>query len=305
MHARAGSERLELEKGAINIKGFEEGFDRFIHFDDLKQFEEAVRRCTPTVIYRWKKDGSINLGFVNEGFVNAFEIPGGFPGLTEYFQAKKEGFSGCTFQQWGRLKELGYRNMAEVDRDRGGYDIDQWLEIRSLGFSSSEDFDRENGTPITSEKKGDKDAGFMFSTAIIDGNNISYGDYEDTPRLENILCVYRKLKALGVKPYVVVSAALRHKIDDPAGLVEFLKQDDVAEAPAQRYDDFFVIQLAFEREAFIVSNDRFVDWKRANPDMADEIERRRVALTFIEDEPQFDQKLYTLIHVPERERLRR
>ena len=291
---------MELEKDAVNIRGFEETFDRFIHFDDLKQFEEAVKKCSPAVIYRWEKEGSINLGFVHEGFVNVFEIPGRFPGLETYLLAQKEGFAGCTFRQWKRLKELGYRNMEEVDRDREDYGIDQWLEIRSLGFKTSEDFDREKGTPLTSEEKGNKDAGFMFRTAIIDGTNISYGDYEDTPRLENILCVYRKLKELEIKPYVVVSAALRHKIDDPSGLVEFLKQDDVAEAPAQRYDDFFVIQLAFEREAFIVSNDRFTDWKKANPDMADEIERRRVALTFIEDEPQFDQKLYTLIHVPER-----
>ena len=153
---------------------------------------------------------------------------------------------------------------------------------------------------LSKDSSPKKDNQFQFNTAIVDGNNVSYIDYEEIPKLSNIVNVYKKIKELGIKPYVVVSAALRHRIDDPDGLVEFMKQEDVAEAPAARSDDFFVIQLALRRDAFIISNDRFNDWKRANPELADDIDMRRVALTFIEDDPQFDHKLFTRIKNPKK-----
>jgi len=274
---------------------------KYSNFHD--EFEKVAKTHKIRFIYKWMaENGNTWLGFLFGGLFHVFEIPCQIPSIEEYERAQREGFMGCGYEQWKKLKELGYRNLVEVDEDRGEYGIDQWIEIKTQGYENAGEFDEEKGTTISEgiaeiELTLTSDM-FQFQTAIIDGNNISYGDYEDSPKLRNILSVYEKLEELGVKPYVVVSAALRHHIDDPVGLVEILKKDDVAEAPADRSDDFFVIQLALKKEAFIVSNDRFSDWKKANPTFAREIENRRVALTFIEDDPQFDHKLYTLIKRP-------
>ena len=271
-----------------------------------EEFLKAAKSYGVKIIHKWvDADDNSWHGFLYGGLFHLFKIPCKFPDVDDYLAARKEGFTSCNHRQWERLKELGYENEEAVDTERGEYSIDQWIVIKSQGYSNSEEFDELTASEVSrmEEARIKIDiSNFTFHTAIIDGNNISYGDYEDTPKLRNIICVYEKLEELGVKPYVVVSAALRHKIDDPLGLVEFLKKDDVAEAPADRPDDFFVIQLAMRREAFIVSNDRFNDWKKANPELAKEIETRRVALTFIEDEPQFDHKLYTLIKKPARHR---
>ena len=280
------------------------------HFED--EFQRVARNNRIKVVYTWLMDsGNTWLGFLHGGLFHVFEIPNRFTDMKECIQAVNEGFPNCTCEQWRKLKELGYRNEEEADRDRGSYTMDRWIEIRSQGYRTSQEFDREKGTGISREAPQGSDRSepppdeldvetYQFQTAIIDGNNIAWGDYEDYPKFKFLTSVYNQLRELGVKPYVVVSAALRHRIDQPIELVEILKQDDVAEAPANRPDDFFIIQLAIKREAFIVSNDRFKDWKKANPELSDTIEDRRVALTFIEDEPQFDHKLYKLIKRPKK-----
>ncbi len=267
----------------------------------FEEYRKSAKTYKIRIIYRWiSENGNYWLGFLHGGLFHVFEIPKGYHTYEECFQAISEGFPCSSCSQWKILKEMGYRNEKQVNRDRGSYGLDQWITIKSNGYDSCDDFDNEKVTAITAHNEDYliSNNHLAFDVAVVDGNNISYVDYVDVPKLRNIVAVYEKLMELGVTPYVVVSAALRHRVDDPVGLVEFMKQDDVAEAPAERSDDFFVIQLALERKAFIVSNDRFNDWKKANPDLAQEIENRRVALTFIDDDPQFDYKLYKMIRRP-------
>jgi hypothetical protein len=282
-------------------------YQNFIKYNEYEEeFRKVAEAHQIQFVYKWKaENGNRWLGFLHGGLFHVFEIPCQIPSIEEYLEARSEGFTTCSYEHWQKLKELGYQDLRAVDSERGNYGIGQWIEIKSQGYNSAEEFDSVETTGINarSETQLQIDVNnFKFKIAIVDGNNISYGDYEESPKLRMILCVYEKLEALGVKPYVVVSAALRHHIDDPVGLVEFLKKDDVAEAPADRSDDFFVIQLALQKEAFIVSNDQFKDWKKANPELSEEIEKRRVALTFIEEDPQFDHKLYTLIKRPNKYR---
>ena len=277
-------------------------YTNYIQYNNYHdEFIQVVKNFKVKVMYQWlHEDGNTRLGFLYSGLFHVFDIPDQFTSMELRDRAIKEGFPTCTFDQWTKLKELGYTNEDQMHQDRGDYGVDQWIEIKTRGYGSCEEFDQEKGTGIVEDiqpVKLDVDT-FQFNIAVIDGTNIAWGDYEDYPKYKFLQSTYKKLIDLGVKPYIVVSAALRHKIDQPIELVEFLKQDDVCEAPAQRADDFFVIQLAFAKDAFIVSNDRFKDWKKANPDLADEIENRRVALTFTDDDPHFDHKLYKLIKRP-------
>ena len=50
--------------------------------------------------------------------------------------------------------------------------------------------------------------------AIIDGSNVAHSTEGDSARLENILLVREKLLDEGLKPLVLVDAALRHQIDN-------------------------------------------------------------------------------------------
>lgn len=298
-------------------------YEHFIQYNHYQnEFEKVAKNNKIKVVYRWreKKEEGVEkgngirntwMGFLHGGLFHLYEIPNQFTDIKDCLQAIAEGFPACTCDQWQKLKDFGYSSQKQVDDECGDYGYDQWIEIRSQGYNTREEFDSDTGTGIREDEPEPNDPTggnparldietFQFSSAIIDGNNIAWGDYEDYPQFRFLISTYNRLKELGVKPYVVVSAALRHRIDRPIDLVDFLMRDDVAEAPADRPDDFFVIQLAFRRDAFIVSNDRFKDWKRANPELADEIDNRRVALTFIEDDPQFDHKLYKLIKHPKK-----
>jgi hypothetical protein len=93
----------------------------------------------------------------------------------------------------------------------------------------------------------------------VDGNNVAHHlSPNGVPRVSNLVLAQSSLLKAGLKPIVVVSAALKHKIDDPEVLQEMIAGREVIEAPRGTDDDLTVIKLAQSSNADIVSNDRFL-----------------------------------------------
>ncbi len=94
---------------------------------------------------------------------------------------------------------------------------------------------------------------------VVDGNNVAHHlSPNGVPRVSNLVLAQSSLLKAGLKPIVVVSAALKHKIDDPEVLQEMIAGREVIEAPRGTDDDLTVIKLAQSSNADIVSNDRFL-----------------------------------------------
>ena len=77
----------------------------------------------------------------------------------------------------------------------------------------------------------------------------------------------------------VVSSALMHAIDKPDALQTFMSQVEVVEAPRGFDDDLKIIQVAQDRRADIVSNDRFLDWIDRYPWLSNRLRRYRMTPT--------------------------
>jgi hypothetical protein len=96
-------------------------------------------------------------------------------------------------------------------------------------------------------------------TVVVDGNNVAHHlSPNGVPRVANLVLAQSSLVQVGLKPIVVVSAALKHKIDNPEVLQEMIAKREVIEAPRGTDDDLTVIKLAQSNNADIVSNDRFL-----------------------------------------------
>lgn len=114
-------------------------------------------------------------------------------------------------------------------------------------------------------------------TVVVDGNNVAYHlSSQGKPNARNLILAYRSLTSTGFKPVFVVSAALIHKIDNPIALNEFMLSAEVVEAPRGTDDDLRIIRLAKERDAHIVSNDRFLDWTDRYPWITSRLRKYRV-----------------------------
>jgi len=114
----------------------------------------------------------------------------------------------------------------------------------------------------------------------VDGNNVAYHIApEEKPLVNNLVLAYRSLTTKGLRPVFVISSALMHAIDKPDTLQTFIGQTEVVEARRGIDDDLKIIQVAQDRRADIVSNDRFLDWIDRYPWLSNRLRKYRMTPT--------------------------
>lgn len=112
---------------------------------------------------------------------------------------------------------------------------------------------------------------------IVDGNNVAfYLTPDGIPRAANIVRTVHSLSVSGYRPLVVISAALKHRIDDPMILQNLTTEGFVIEAPKGKDDDLVIIEEANRQSADIVSNDRFLNWLERYPWVLSRLKRYRL-----------------------------
>lgn len=117
-------------------------------------------------------------------------------------------------------------------------------------------------------------------TVIVDGNNVAYHlAPEGKPLVNNLVLAHRSLATKGLRPVFVISSALMHAIDKPDALQTFMSQVEVVEARRGIDDDLKIIQVAQDRRADIVSNDRFLDWIGRYPWLSNRLRKYRMTPT--------------------------
>lgn len=108
--------------------------------------------------------------------------------------------------------------------------------------------------------------------AVVDGANVAYEATGGMPQLSQLVEMRQTLVEQGFDPVVIVDASLHHEIDDPDQLEGLLDQGSVLQAPAGATADYFVLEVAAELGAIVVSNDQFEQYRSDYP----WIEERRV-----------------------------
>lgn len=112
---------------------------------------------------------------------------------------------------------------------------------------------------------------------IVDGNNVAYHLSPDgKPKVSNLVHAQKSLVNGGYRPVFVISAALIHSIDQPNSLRSLMNEINVVQALRGTNDDLKIIKIAQERNANIVSNDRFLDWLERYPWISDRLLKYRM-----------------------------
>ena len=104
---------------------------------------------------------------------------------------------------------------------------------------------------------------------IIDGNNVAYSLAKSkSPELRPLLKVRKKLIDEGYEPVVVVSAALRHRIDDRQTMLRLIRMGAIEEAEPGMDDDIAILERARQMKAqMIISNDSFQEYTELFSDL--------------------------------------
>ena len=114
---------------------------------------------------------------------------------------------------------------------------------------------------------------------IVDGSNVAYLELttDGSPKDANLTAVRNELKERGYDPIIIVDASLRHEIDDPTQLESMIDSQQVRQAPAGTDADYFIVKMAEDHKAAIVSNDQYNDYRHKNPWLND----RRIPLMIV------------------------
>lgn len=105
---------------------------------------------------------------------------------------------------------------------------------------------------------------------IIDASNVAhYGKgKEGSPRLNTVLKSIEALKSLGYKPYAIADASLRHEIDEKEEFNKLLEEGTIVQVPSGTTADHFILKIAEEEDAKILSNDIFREYNDEFKDIA-------------------------------------
>ena len=134
-----------------------------------------------------------------------------------------------------------------------------------------------------SPEKTFAEATYPLDSVILDGSNIAWEEKSlgDKPKISNIEAMINRLSRANFEKIVTVAdAALRYQIDNQRRLDKLVKEGAVKMLPARVDGDKFILRLAEEENAMIVSNDMFKEFR----DTAPWIDQRRIPYTILDGE---------------------
>ncbi len=138
----------------------------------------------------------------------------------------------------------------------------------------------------------EEDLAFSF---ILDGSNIARNNRNSKiGSIRDVIRCREKLKKLGVPEkniFIVFGAGLRHHIPerDKSLYETMLKERTVSQAPAGRDDDWFIIKYAIDHKSYIITNDRYLDYRQKSPSHEPFIESHSIRYSVIGNDIIFEE----------------
>lgn len=146
-------------------------------------------------------------------------------------------------------------------------------------------FSRDIIEVITKRKDGQEktiiEETYHLDTVVLDGSNIAWEekDTSNKPKITNIELMINKLSKANFKKIITVAdAALRYQIDDRKRIDHLVKEGAIKMLPARVDGDKFVLRIAEEENAMIVSNDLFKEFREIAPWIGE----RRIPYTILD-----------------------
>ncbi len=117
-------------------------------------------------------------------------------------------------------------------------------------------------------------------TIVVDGANLAYEEMtqDRKPKVSNIKAVMQKIRGMGLRPIVIVDASLIHDVDKPDQLDAMINSGQIKQVPAGTNADYFILKIAKEHNAQIVTNDQYKDFAKQFP----KIDERRVPAMIVD-----------------------
>jgi hypothetical protein len=115
---------------------------------------------------------------------------------------------------------------------------------------------------------------------VVDASNVAhFGRRRDAkPSLEYIIKAAEALQKLGYEPILIADASLRHEIDQKEEFNQLLDEDKIQQVPSGTTADHYILKMAEEEDAKILSNDVFREYN----DEFQDISSRRIPYSFKE-----------------------
>lgn len=115
---------------------------------------------------------------------------------------------------------------------------------------------------------------------MVDASNVAhFGRKRDAkPSLEYIVKAAEALEKLGYEPILIADASLRHEIDQKDEFNQLLEEDKIQQVPSGTTADHFILKMAEDEDAKILSNDVFREYN----DEFQDISSRRIPYNFKE-----------------------
>jgi len=124
---------------------------------------------------------------------------------------------------------------------------------------------------------------------VIDGANIALTvrDSENRPMISNLYQLVEQLHTLGIKQFKVLSdRKLHYDTDNQEAYVALKERDTFDETPGGTEADYFILQFAKRKDAFIISNDMFREhYSRFGKEW---VKKKRITFSFIDGTLFFD-----------------
>ncbi|MHA1592703.1 MAG: NYN domain-containing protein [Candidatus Heimdallarchaeaceae archaeon] len=143
---------------------------------------------------------------------------------------------------------------------------------------------------------------YLLNKVILDGSNIAWEEKNslDKPKISNIENMINRLSKVNFNKIITVAdAALRYQIDNQKRLDKLVKEGAMKMLPARVDGDKFILRLAEEENAMIVSNDMFKEFR----EMKTWIDQRRIPYTILENEVYLHPTAVQPIEVQEEEEI--
>jgi hypothetical protein len=116
---------------------------------------------------------------------------------------------------------------------------------------------------------------------IVDASNVAhFGKKKGKPTLDNLFKSVQALEKLGYQPILIADASLRHEIDDKEAYKKLIDNNKVQQVPSGTTADHYILKLAEENDAKILSNDAFREYY----DEFQDINSRRIPYNIREGE---------------------
>ena len=140
-------------------------------------------------------------------------------------------------------------------------------------------------TIVVFDSRKNKTYELLNPYTVVDGSNVAFEerDKNNKPKFSNILNLRKKLKKYGViRNTIICDDSLKYCIDKRNEFIKYINNKEIITPPKDIKADLYVLQLAFEKDGLIISNDKYREYHTIFD--TDWIENKRIPFEIVNGE---------------------